>query len=212
VERLAGATRATGPELRRDNVSAPVGSGGALARPASCGALFWAFTRLALQGFGGVLPVAQRELVERLGWLDKAQFLEMLSLAQVLPGPNVVNLSLMVGDRFFGWRGALAALAGMMLFPLLIVLLLAAAAGSLRDVPAVVGALRGMAVVAAGLVAATAIKLASGLRQHPFGRLGAGALVLLTVLAIAALRWPLVPVLLGLGSAAMALAAWRLGR
>ena len=73
-----------------------------------------------------MLAVAQRELVERLRWLTREQFVELLSLGQVLPGPNIVNLALMFGDRHFGWRGALAALAGMLAVPLVIVLVLAA--------------------------------------------------------------------------------------
>src|SRR5690606_38121855 len=88
------------------------------ARPASLAHLFVAFTVLAMQGFGGVIAVAQHELCQRRGWLTPAEFLEMLSTAQVLPGPNVCNLSVMVGDRFFGWRGALVALAGMVALPL----------------------------------------------------------------------------------------------
>ena len=67
--------------------------------PRSPGELFHVFTRLALQGFGGVLPVAQRELVDRQRWLSREQFLEMLSIAQVLPGPNIVNLALIVLQR-----------------------------------------------------------------------------------------------------------------
>ena len=82
-------------------------------RPESLTHLFLAFSRLALQGFGGVLAVAQRELVERLGWMSKEEFVETLAIAQVLPGPNIVNLSMMIGDRFFGLRGAFVALAGM---------------------------------------------------------------------------------------------------
>ena len=74
-------------------------------RPAR-GEIFRVFNRLALQGFGGVLAVAQRELVERERWMTPAQFVELLSLGQVLPGPNIVNMALMIGDRFFGWRGA----------------------------------------------------------------------------------------------------------
>ena len=105
------------------------------ARPASPGALFLAFTRLALQGFGGVLPVAQRELVERLRWLSREDFLALLALGQVLPGPNIVNLALMIGDRFFGARGAAAALAGILGAPLLLVLALAALAQQAQDLP-----------------------------------------------------------------------------
>jgi chromate transporter len=185
---------------------------GARAAPASPAALFFAFNRLAMMGFGGVLPVAQRELVERLGWLTREQFLELLSLSQVLPGPNVVNLGLIYGDRCFGWRGALAASSGMLLLPLLLVVAATMAALSLGEVPAVGGALRGMGVVAAGLVLATAIRLAPGLRSNPLGRAGAFAFVAATVAAIAVLRWPLPLVVLALGAPGIAWAAWRLGK
>ena len=72
--------------------------------PRSPGELMRVFSALALQGFGGVLPIAQRELVERRQWLTREEFAETLSVGQVLPGPNIVNLSLMIGDRFFGWQ------------------------------------------------------------------------------------------------------------
>jgi chromate transporter len=180
------------------------------ARPASNRALFVAFTRLALQGFGGVMPVAQRELVGRLRWLDKAQFLDLVSMAQVLPGPNVVNLSLMVGNRFGGWRGSLAALAGMLAAPLTVVLLLAALYQQLQVQPAVAGALRGMGVVSAGLVLATGLKLALALRGSALGRAPCAVLAGLTLLAVGGLRWPLVGVVLGLGLVGVLL-AWRKG-
>lgn len=175
--------------------------------PASVWVLFWAFNRLALQGFGGVLPVAQRELVERLGWLSQAEFVELLAVGQVLPGPNIVNMSLMVGDRFFGWRGAFAACAGMLLFPSFIVLGLAALYGELSSRPAVAGALRGMGVVAAGLVLATGLKLLPSLKLNVLGTTLCLGLAVLTFAAIALLRWPLIWVILGLGSGAM-FAAW----
>ena len=91
-----------------------------LRTPASPGELFRTFNALALQGFGGVLPVAQRVLVEQRQWLSREQFVEVLSLGQVLPGPNIVNVALMIGDRFFGLRGAAAALLGLLTAPLLI--------------------------------------------------------------------------------------------
>src|SRR5882672_231809 len=77
-----------------------------LQRPESPWHLFVAFTLLALQGFGGVLAIAQRVLVEQRRWVTREQFVEILAVGQVLPGPNVCNISLMIGDRFFGWRGA----------------------------------------------------------------------------------------------------------
>ena len=181
-----------------------------LRRPASCRELFSVFTRLALQGFGGVLPVAQRELVERQRWLTQAQFLELLALGQVLPGPNVVNLALMVGQRFFGRRGALAAMAGMLCAPLLGVLALAALAAQGEGHPAISGAVRGMGVVAAGLVLATAVRLARPLRRSPLTPAGAAAVVAATFASVGLLRWPLAAVVLGLGGAAFACAAWRL--
>jgi len=177
-------------------------------RPESLTELFVAFARLALQGFGGVLAVAQRELVERLNWLSKEEFVEMLAIAQVLPGPNVVNLSLMVGDRFFGTRGAIAALAGMLAVPAVIVLALAAAYGELSQHPMAVNALRGMGAVSAGLVLATGIKLLPALKQNPMGRWTALGLALAAFVLIGLLRWPLVTVLAVVGGGGMAL-AWR---
>jgi chromate transporter len=179
-----------------------------LARPASCTELFTAFTGLALQGFGGVLAVAQRVLCEDKRWLTQAEFLELLALGQVLPGPNVCNLSLMVGDRYFGTRGAFAALAGMMCVPLAIVLAATALYAGYSEQPLVAGALRGMGAVAAGLIIGTAIKLAAPLRTSPLGRPLVLALAGACFAAIAWLRWPLVWVLPALGVLACAL-AWR---
>lgn len=185
---------------------APTSAATATLRPASIGELFFAFNRLALQGFGGVLAVAQRELVERRRWLTREEFVEMLALSQVLPGPNVVNLALMFGDRFFGLRGAAAAVGGMLVVPLVIVLALAAAYGEFARIAIVSGALRGMGAVAAGLVIATAAKLAATLGNNRLGLPLAVAFALLTFVAIALLRWPLVWVIAGLGSCAVAIA------
>jgi chromate transporter len=178
--------------------------------PASPAEMFWVFNALALQGFGGVLPVAQRELVERHRWLSREQFVETLSVGQVLPGPNIVNMALMIGDRFFGLRGALASLAGLLCAPLLIVLILAALYGRLSSLPAVAGALRGMGAVAAGLIVSTALKSLPTVRRNPLGTTLAGVLVLISALAIGGFRVPLVWVVLGLGAVAVTLAAWRL--
>ncbi len=163
--------------------------------PATCRELFWSFQALALQGFGGVLPVAQRVLVEERRWLSKTEFLALLSLSQVLPGPNVINLALMFGDKHFGWRGAVAAVAGLLLAPLFIVLVLAAAVQQAGHWPWVQDALRGMGVVAAGLVLSTAFKLSGALRHNRLGLAVSGALVVLTAACIGGFRWPLLWVL-----------------
>ncbi|RZU02912.1 chromate transporter [Rivibacter subsaxonicus] len=179
--------------------------------PRSPSDLFWSFSALAMQGFGGVLAVAQRMLCEQKRWLSKQQYLELLSLGQVLPGPNVCNLSLMVGDRWFGLRGAFAALAGMMLFPLVLVLLLAALYGEFASHPAVAGALRGMGAVSAGMVIGSALRLARPLRHSALGLPMVLALGGACFVAIALLRWPLGYVLPGLGIVACVLAWKRLG-
>lgn len=183
-----------------------------LARPQSLGDLFWSFTKLALQGFGGVVAIVQRELVEKKKWLTREDFLEDWAVAQVLPGPNVVNISLMIGDRYFGWRGALAALAGMLTFPLLIVLALAALFAGVSDSPNIQGALRGMGAVAAGLIAATGLKLMGALMTNVMKAPVCIASAAITFVAIAIFRVPLIWVLLGLGTLACAWAYRQLGR
>ena len=176
------------------------------AAPQSPAHIFFAFNRLALRGFGGVLPWAQRTLVEEERWLTNREFVEMLALAQVLPGPNVGNLALMIGDRFFGLRGAMAAIAGMFAAPLAIVIALAILYGGFAGHPTVAAALRGMGAVSAGLIVATAVKV---LRSSPPDRAGL-AMMAATLLMVGLLRWPLVWVMLGLGSLSVWL-AWKRG-
>jgi chromate transporter len=183
-----------------------------MSQPQSLSDLFWSFNRLALQGFGGVLAIVQRELVEEKKWLSPEEFVEDWAVAQILPGPNVVNLSLMIGDRYFGMRGALTALAGMLTFPLLIVLALAAVFAGVSDAPAVQGAMRGMGAVAAGMIAATGVKLVASLKQNSMGILVCYALAAITFIAIALLRIPLVWVLLVVGGSACLWAQRQLAR
>ena len=174
--------------------------------PTSPADLFWSFSRLALQGFGGVVAVVQREMVEKKQWLTREEFVEEWAVAQILPGPNVVNLSLMIGDRYFGIPGALMALAGMLTFPLLIVLALVILFSGIADMPAVHGALRGMGAVAAGLITATGLKLIAAVKQNPMGVTVCWLFAAVTFAAIALLRLPLVWVLLGVGGIACVVA------
>ena len=174
--------------------------------------LFTAFTALALKGFGGVLPVAQRTLVDERHWMSQEEFLELLSISQVLPGPNIINMALIFGDRCHGWRGAAAAMSGVLLAPLLLVLVLAALAQGLRGQPMVTDALRGMGVVAAGLVLSMACRLGSSLRESPMGWPACAVLVLGTATAVGFWRWPLVSVVLVVGGAGMALDWRKVGR
>ncbi len=184
----------------------------AAARPESLTDLFWSFSLLALQGFGGVLAVVQRELVEKKRWLTLDEFIEDWAVAQIMPGPNVINLSLMIGGRHFGIRGALVALAGMLTFPIIIVLLLALLFAGVADEPAARGAMRGLGAVAAGLIAATGLKMLPALRKNTMGGPACAIIAALAFAAIAVFRVPLVGVLLGLGLPACIWASYRLGR
>jgi chromate transporter len=136
-------------------------------KPRSLMHLFLVFSGLALRGFGGVLPWAQRVLVEERRWLSREQFIETLAFGQLLPGPNVCNVAIMVGDRWFGWRGAVAALGGMLAAPMLLVLGAAVLYGQVADEPVVRRALAGMGAVAGGMILATAFKLVLAWRAHP---------------------------------------------
>ena len=180
------------------------------ARPQSVLALFLAFTWLAMQGFGGVLAVVQREIVERKRWLTQEQFLEDWAVAQVMPGPNVVNLSLMIGGRYFGLRGAMAALAGMLALPLVVVLLLALLHARFGGHPGVAGALRGMAAVSAGLIGAAGLRLSVALARHPLPLAWCVAIAASAFVLVALLHLPLLLVLLSLGTLACVLTYRRL--
>ena len=177
-------------------------------RPHSRRQLFLAFTLLALQGFGGVLAVVQREIVDRRRWLTADEFIEDWAVAQIMPGPNVVNLSLMIGGRWFGLPGALAALGGLLAVPLVLVLLLAVLHDRFADSPQVAGALRGMAAVSAGLIGAAGLKLAVALKRSPLPMSWCIAIAALGFVLVALLKCPLPYVLAGLGGLGFVL-AWR---
>lgn len=181
-----------------------------LSGPQSCQDLFLAFNRLSMQGFGGVLPVAQRVLVDQLRWMDRATFLQLLSLGQVLPGPNIVNIAVIYGDRCMGWRGALAALSGLMLAPLALVLLLAWFMRLGGDSAPLSGALRGMAVVSAGLIISMAIKSWPTLRRNAMGMPICIGIAATVIVLVGLLRLPLAHVIFTVGPAAWCIARWKL--
>ncbi len=183
-----------------------------LNHPRSKTDLFVSFSLLALQGFGGVLAVVQRVLVEEKRWLTREQFIEDWAVAQIMPGPNVVNLSLMIGGRYFGLPGALAGVAGMLTAPLVVVLLLAMAFGGVSDSAWAQGALRGMGAVSAGLIAAVGLKLISALKSNPMGMPVCIGLALASFAGVGLLRLPLAWVLLASGSAGCVWAYVQLAR
>ncbi|MEB7584887.1 chromate transporter [Serratia rubidaea] len=167
-------------------------------------ALFQGFLLLGLIGFGGVLPLARRMLVEERRWLSGEQFTELLGLCQFLPGGNIINLSVAVGMEFRGLRGACCALLGLICAPTAIVVALGAVYARFQNDAHVQHLFAGLAAAAAGLLLATALKMLQPLR----GRWLALAIAALCLLAIAWLRLPLLPTMLTLAPLSILL-AWR---
>ncbi|MFC4169886.1 chromate transporter [Teichococcus aestuarii] len=185
--------------------AAPPPPGAALAPAPSCGALFLGFLGLGLIGFGGVLPMARRMLVEERRWLSAESFTELLGLCQFLPGGNVINLSVAVGMEFRGAAGAASALLGLVLGPTAIVIGLGVVYDRFRDDPTLQHMFAGLAAAAAGLLVATALKMLAPLRRN--GR--ALLVVAATLIAIAVARWPLLPSLMVLAPASILLCGRR---
>ena len=157
--------------------------------------IFLAFSGISIQGFGGVMPFAYRGLVERQRWLSAEEFAKYLAMAQILPGPTICNVAVMVGHRYAGWRGGLAAIAGMIAAPFFIVVGLAAIYQKYGNLPLFHQAVSGMSAVAAGLILATGLKMALALFKKS-GLRNARSAVQLALLAAAfvglgVLRWQL---------------------
>ena len=166
--------------------------------------LFLAFSRISLSSFGGAIFWARRELVERRRWLGDREFVEVFTLGQLLPGPNVLNLTVIVGHRFAGWTGAAVAVLGFLGWPCLVVVGMGVLYQQYGALPHVQKALAGMSSVAAGLLLATVLKLAMVLPRRWWPWLfGALAFV-----GVGILRWPLFWVMGGLAPWAV-FAAWR---
>jgi chromate transporter len=167
-------------------------------------ALFLAFTEIAVSGFGGTLPWSYRVLVETRRWLTDREFMEMLALGQLLPGPNICNVAVMVGWRFARYGGAAAALAGLVLMPFLLMALVGFLYVRYGETGIAQRALTGMSAVAAGLVLATGLKMLTAMPRRWLPALFG----VLAFAGVGLLRLPLLGVLIVLAPAAVAL-AWR---
>lgn len=168
------------------------------------GELFIGFLTIGVSGFGGVLPFARRMLVDDRHWLSEDEFTGVLSLSQFLPGPNIVNVSVIVGRRFQGWIGAISATIGLMLMPMVIVLLLAAIYSYYADIAAVRGASTGVSAAASGLLLSVALKMARPMRQFAWQI----AIAVIVFVAMGLVRLPLLWVL-GVLAPVSLLFAWR---
>jgi chromate transporter len=175
--------------------------------PPTIAELFFGFARVAAFAFGGVLPWVRYVVVEQRRWLTPDEFTDTLALAQLLPGPNIVNMSVAIGARFHGIPGASAAVLGILGVPVAVVLVLAAFYAEYAHIPAVDRALTGMAAAAAGLIVAMAAKMAEPILRRRFWP--AAPVMAVVFVAVAIFRLPLWPVLLVCGPLSIA-AHWRL--
>jgi len=162
------------------------------------------FGMIGALGFGGVLPVAIHELVYKRYWLSQDEFAEILSLCQVLPGPNIINLAVVFGTRVAGWRGGLICLVGLLGLPVAIVVILAGVYAGFSEVEMVRRAITMVAAAAAGIVCAISARLLWPLRRRPLALLT----VALAVISIAVLRLPLFAVIATLAPLSIALTLW----
>ena len=166
--------------------------------------LFVTFTHITLSSFGGALFWSRRALVEQHRWLTEQEFVEILALAQLLPGANGVNLAVLVGYRFGSWSGAFASLAGFLAAPCVVIMTLGILHQRYGELPLVHAALTGMAAVAIGLLLAMAARMVVVLQRRALPWVFVAA----TFVGVGVMRWPFLAVVGALAPFAIA-AAWK---
>jgi chromate transporter len=161
------------------------------APPASPGllALFVAFALISLYGFGGVLYWSRRMMVDERKWMSPEAFNEAYALCNFLPGPNIVNFSVVFGRQMAGTAGALTALVGLVGPPFLLVLIFGVLYSAYGDIAALRRILAGVAAAAAGLAISTGVKMAAPLLQERIGLAHGAAAV--AFVAVGVLQWPI---------------------
>ncbi|HEY3916373.1 MAG TPA: chromate transporter [Stellaceae bacterium] len=167
--------------------------------------LYLAFMQISLSGFGGAINWAHRALVQRRRWMSDEDFTETLSLCQFLPGPNIVNFAMCLGQRQHGLSGALAALAGVVSVPFAIFVVLGLLYSHFGQIAFIHGILSGVSAAAAGFIITIGIRLARPHRGRPISAVfGVAAFV-----GMGLLRLPLLDVMLALAPISVAVAWWR---
>jgi chromate transporter len=182
----------------------PAEEAGDTAPPHSAGELFLAFAGFSLQSFGGALAFMERTVVRDKRWLTAKEFLGLYAISQVLPGPTGISFCVLLGDRFFGLRGALATVAGFLLLPAILVISVASVFVHYQQYPQVQGALHGMGAAAVGVIASVVWRMARSLRGQGVGI----AIAALSFAAVALAHLPVSWVVLTLGVLSV-LWAWR---
>jgi chromate transporter len=177
---------------------------GGRAERVGLGALFAGFLKVSLGGFGGGLMWAHRIVVERQRWMDEQEFAETLTLCQLMPGPNIVGITVCVGAKLRGTTGAIVAVAGFILLPWAAGLSLGVVVLRHAQLAIVQNVLGGLSAAAAGLLIGTGLRLLMPKRNHPIALLLAG----LAFAGMAFTRLPLPVVLLGLAPLSIAITAF----
>lgn len=158
----------------------------------NCKTLFLGFSKLGLMGFGGVLPLAQRLIVEDQKWLTADQFTDLLGVCQILPGGNIVNMAVAIGYDFAGLKGAISAVFGLMLAPTMIVISLYQLYAQFQEIPLVQHMIQGLAAAAAGLLFATGFKMLKPMMKSKLTYFT----ILLTIIFMLLIKLPLALTLL----------------
>lgn len=173
--------------------------------PVSLAAIALLFARVGITSFGGGLSGwIYQEVVHRRRWLSEDEFFGGLTLSQIMPGVNVINLTLFVGQRLRGAAGTAVALLAFLLPPMVLIILLASIYDRISGIAWVHQALGGIAAAAAGLTVSMGVKAGRGLKRRPW----LGAVLTATFLSIGVLRWPMIPVVLCLAPISVWL-VWR---
>jgi len=168
--------------------------------------LFFAFFKVSISGFGGTLPWTRRMFVEEKRWMTAEEFNDSYAVCQFLPGPNIVNLTSVFGARMRGATGALAAWAGFLGLPFVLMVVVGMLYARYGNAEALRRVLGGVAAAAAGVMISTVTRMAEPLFR---GRIGAAPFVVLaTIAAIGIMRWPLVWVMAVLVPSSIAIAWW----
>ncbi|MFW1813466.1 chromate transporter [Acinetobacter guillouiae] len=170
----------------------------------NCKALFLGFMKLGLMGFGGVLPLAHRLIVEDQKWLTSEKFTDLLGVCQILPGGNIVNMAVAIGYDFAGVKGAISAIFGLMLAPTIIVISLYQLYSSFQDIPMVQHMIQGLAAAAAGLLFATGFKMLKPIMKSKLTYFT----IILTIIFMLLIKLPLALTLLILITVNMAVLAF----
>ncbi len=161
--------------------------------------LFTGFLLVGLRGFGGVLPWARQMIVEERRWLSPAEFTEFLSIGQLLPGPNIVNIAVILGAKFQGVSGSVSAVGGLLFMPMVIVMILGGFYTAFGNLPVLEPVFHNMAAAAVGLIVAMGVKMVRAQSWTMRAVMVAGV----SFAMVGLLRWPLPLVVLVLAPLAI---------